>query len=105
MQDYYNDYQCKFEYDEQVNKIGFAKNAIGPQGYISISETTGYTDDNSIFVNSSSGSDGNPGTQALPGNNRLLILSILSSNMGRLEMAIELLTPNMPPALYMAAPP
>ena len=66
MQDYYNDYQMKFEYDETVNKFGFEKNVIGVQGAVAIVVTTGYTDASSIFVNSATGDDVNAGTQALP---------------------------------------
>jgi len=67
MHDFYNDIYMKFDYDPQNNKFAFEKNVIGPEEWIVIDLVDyTYTDDNSIFVNDSLGSDTNPGTQALP---------------------------------------
>ena len=67
MLDFYSDEEIKFEYAPETNKFAFKLNHIGAHDTDSIAVTTlTHTDANTIFVNGSSGSDSNAGTEASP---------------------------------------
>ena len=64
---YHNDPTIKFSHSPVIQKIGFQVNQIGPDDpYVFPVVDYTDTDDNTIYVDSSTGADGNAGTAAAP---------------------------------------